>query len=571
MRLKKTYSVILLTCLIAICASVTNLPSASSQTSEVPDWIKNNAKWWAEGLITEREYMIALQYLADEGILQISTAEIVQFDGEIKDLYDPAPKDDNRAQSYIVRFSGGELEYAREVTTFTNFIPGDKAHFLKTYEDFGLTAFFILESNPSRDKLGFYEMISRYYNPGKEPELFDVKIDVLSGNNIPIVTAQYAKCRITEHYQYLQDLIIVYQFSGLQEEEIRDRTVFYCSGFNVLVNESNNNQEPELTKPAYDDRVTSYVVHFFGGDFETVYSQGTFITFSPSEAVYKTPYDVISSASNTVGTKPQFYLESLPSQEKKQLYKVYASYVNLGKKPELFNVSIDSILGDGTILHRWNYRDCDLVGYGVHLEESLLRYSVSRQHQPEIRDKSDFRCNGISFDVGVDLPQTPIRDANTIQGIFTGPQIINLEDKSDSYVISVFGGEFTETLVGENVFKFESVRRDRGPLTPIHHAKQYDFGFIVESLPSQEKKHLYEFLSRYTNPGKTPEPFDVTLDILLGDGSVLHRLHYTNCEAVDFMWYRQGLTWLYQFSNTQQEEIRERYAFFCGGFKIEFP
>jgi len=334
---RKFIATFLIISFIGLSIPVSNFAFAAN---DVPDWIKSNAKWWVEGLITEGEYMRALQYLIDEGILQISTTKIPQIDGVIEDYYDPAPKDDNRAQSFIVRFSGGELEYTREITTFTNFIPGDKAHFLKTFEDIGFSSFFILESNPSRDKLEFYDMISRYYNPGKEPELFDVKIDVLSGNNIPIITVQYAKCKVTEQYQYLQDLIIVYQFSGLQEEEIRDRTVFYCSGLNILVNESNNKQEPELTKPAYDDRVTSYVVHFFGGDFETVYSQGTFFNFSPSEIIYKTPFDIISSASNVVGSKPQFYLESLPSLEKKQLYKVYASYVNPGKKPELFNVSI---------------------------------------------------------------------------------------------------------------------------------------------------------------------------------------------------------------------------------------
>jgi hypothetical protein len=108
-------------------------------------------------------------------------------------------------------------------------------------------------------------------------------------------------------------------------------------------------------------------------------------------------------------------------------------------------------------------------------------------------------------------------------------------------------------------------------LTPIGHSKQYDFGFVIESLPTHDRKPFYEFMSRYTNPGKTPEPFDVTLDTLLGDGSILYRLHYTNCDGVDFTWYLQGANWLYQFSNTQQEEIRERYGLYCEGFKIEFP
>ncbi len=277
---RKFIATFLIVFFIGLSIPVSNFAFA---VNDVPDWIKNNAKWWAEGKITGQEYMTALQYLIDEGILQISTTEIPLLDGVTQDYNDPAPKDDNRAQSFIVRFSGGELEYTREITTFTNFIPGDKAHFLKTFEDFGFSTFFILESNPSRDKLGFYDMISRYYNPGKEPELFDVKIDVLSGNNIPIITVQYAKCKVTEQYQYLQDLIIVYQFSGLQEEEIRDRTVFYCSGLNILVNESNNKQEPELTKPAYDDRVTSYVVHFLGVTLRQYILKGILLLFHPQK------------------------------------------------------------------------------------------------------------------------------------------------------------------------------------------------------------------------------------------------------------------------------------------------
>ena len=29
--------------------------------------------------------------------------------------------------------------------------------------------------------------------------------------------------------------------------------------------------------------------------------------------------------------------------------------------------------------------------------------------------------------------------------------------------------------------------------------------------------------------------------------------------------------WINQYSNLQQEEIRERYTMYCEGYKIEFP
>ncbi len=39
----------------------------------VPDWIKNNAGWWAEGTITENEFINAIQYLIKVGIISIES------------------------------------------------------------------------------------------------------------------------------------------------------------------------------------------------------------------------------------------------------------------------------------------------------------------------------------------------------------------------------------------------------------------------------------------------------------------------------------------------------------------
>jgi len=39
--------------------------------SKIPDWIRNNAKWWADGLITDQDYIKGLQYLISQGILKV--------------------------------------------------------------------------------------------------------------------------------------------------------------------------------------------------------------------------------------------------------------------------------------------------------------------------------------------------------------------------------------------------------------------------------------------------------------------------------------------------------------------
>ncbi len=105
------------------------------------DWIKNNAKWLAEGKITEEENKAALQYLIKKGILSIFTNTDTKVEPKALSL------DESRAQSYVVRFSNGEFTSPLEISTFSKY---------STDKSLGINPIFALESNPSRDKLEFY-------------------------------------------------------------------------------------------------------------------------------------------------------------------------------------------------------------------------------------------------------------------------------------------------------------------------------------------------------------------------------------------------------------------------------
>ncbi len=43
----------------------------SNQNDSIPKWIKNTAKWWSEGKISEEEFVIALQFLVEEKIIYL--------------------------------------------------------------------------------------------------------------------------------------------------------------------------------------------------------------------------------------------------------------------------------------------------------------------------------------------------------------------------------------------------------------------------------------------------------------------------------------------------------------------
>jgi len=52
---------------------IPNLPEQATNTSvyKVPEWIKNNAKWWSEGKISDDDFVKGLFFLVDKGIIRL--------------------------------------------------------------------------------------------------------------------------------------------------------------------------------------------------------------------------------------------------------------------------------------------------------------------------------------------------------------------------------------------------------------------------------------------------------------------------------------------------------------------
>jgi hypothetical protein len=52
---------------------IPDLPDEASEKAEehVPEWIKNNAGWWADGLIDDNSFIQGIQYLIKQGIIKV--------------------------------------------------------------------------------------------------------------------------------------------------------------------------------------------------------------------------------------------------------------------------------------------------------------------------------------------------------------------------------------------------------------------------------------------------------------------------------------------------------------------
>jgi len=53
---------------------IPNLPDQPTNPSEtkVPDWIKNNAKWWGDGKISDDDFVNGIKYLVEKGIINVN-------------------------------------------------------------------------------------------------------------------------------------------------------------------------------------------------------------------------------------------------------------------------------------------------------------------------------------------------------------------------------------------------------------------------------------------------------------------------------------------------------------------
>jgi len=205
--------------------------TASAADSVLPDWIKNNAKWWSEGSISDTDYVKSLEYLINNGIIDVPTpiAEVTAA----QTMY----SDEERAQSFRVTISNimeplpVHFFEKFSLTSADSLDPNDPRGRVYDFRESNPT--FYLESLPSIDKKPFYDFIADWMDRGSLLNKFDIDVDVLDGTGASIQTWAFIDCEIVGYGTYLHDSIFIYSYSGIQDSEIRDRADFSCSGVHL--------------------------------------------------------------------------------------------------------------------------------------------------------------------------------------------------------------------------------------------------------------------------------------------------------------------------------------------------
>jgi len=93
--------------------------------------------------------------------------------------------------------------------------------------------------------------------------------------------------------------------------------------------------------------------------------------------------------------------------------------------------------------------------------------------------------------------------------------------------------------------------------------------FLLESLPSKDKKPFYELVEK-SLATSNPPLMNINIDVFSGDGSLIETLNYKRCVVTSYFIHVNDSKGKFSFlqDGNSDMEIREITKFECAGFKI---
>ena len=185
---------------VIVLSGIVLIPNVFAEN--IPDWVKNTAGWWAEDVISETEFVNAIEYLIKVGIINISKE--CEFFGEeykhidepeqnvlckfsnfdfIESWYDPYEPKDHEINSF--GFRGAEFSEEKPSDTYRIFIVGGSTVFGDGVENHNTIPSLLQNfySNDEFDNIKQVEVINAGINGGiskHEADLIKNKLSKMS-------------------------------------------------------------------------------------------------------------------------------------------------------------------------------------------------------------------------------------------------------------------------------------------------------------------------------------------------------------------------------------------------------
>jgi len=214
---------------VIMIGSIAFVTTANGIQPIIPPWIKNNAKWWSEGTISDADYISGLQYLMSHGIIQIPINQVIATNSGLSDT--------TMAKSFVVHFKTDRGNFdVYTISKIVNFGQTTSTQ-VSSAQQLGGTGSpqFQFESIPSKDKKQYYDLLAYYINTnGNSKDTTDVSIDIIAGDASVIETLHYTNCQVASYYVYVNDNKENYRLSQNDGPELRDDAQFACQGLQII-------------------------------------------------------------------------------------------------------------------------------------------------------------------------------------------------------------------------------------------------------------------------------------------------------------------------------------------------
>ncbi len=235
--------VILAATISLFCVATFFAFTAYADSPVIPQWIRNNAKWWSEGSISDGEFLKGMQYLAQQGIIQVQipVTQVTATNGN--------PSDNDRVTSIVVHFKdlqnfpSGTTDFT--INSFQRIIESGQTASSFQYTGTGavptsakLSPEFQLIDLPSKDKSQYYQFIHAALEAqmqiiSQQPTA-DVDIDLYTGDGTLLNTLSYQKCNVNNYWVGTDSNKLDYRMASDDQTEFREYTDFVCQGYHLI-------------------------------------------------------------------------------------------------------------------------------------------------------------------------------------------------------------------------------------------------------------------------------------------------------------------------------------------------
>jgi len=108
--------VLIITMAVVVLGISASLISVQGQQNNViPQWIKNNAGWWADDSIDDESFVNGIKYLIDSGIMEINIDTTIQDQGDFYLTYKPNPNSPYVEEDSAIAFLKNSNLLEREI------------------------------------------------------------------------------------------------------------------------------------------------------------------------------------------------------------------------------------------------------------------------------------------------------------------------------------------------------------------------------------------------------------------------------------------------------------------------